>query len=99
MWGDEVVRLAATEPFFDAAKVIPVVAMAYALYGMSLITTTGMGVTKKTVGQGITVGVAALVNIGLNLALIPSFLGSTVAGSILGLFAINLLKRNEIIDF
>ena len=33
------------------------------------------------------------------LALIPSFLGSTVAGSILGVLALNLLKRNDIVDF
>ena len=33
------------------------------------------------------------------LALIPSFLGSTVAGSILGVLALNLLKRSDIIEF
>jgi len=33
------------------------------------------------------------------LALIPSFLGSTVAGSILGVLALKLLKRNDIIEF
>lgn len=33
------------------------------------------------------------------LALIPSFLGSTVAGSILGILAIKLLKRNDIVEF
>ncbi|MEA3230442.1 MAG: energy coupling factor transporter S component ThiW [Thermodesulfobacteriota bacterium] len=33
------------------------------------------------------------------LALIPSFLGSTVAGSILGILALNLLKRSDIIEF
>ena len=32
------------------------------------------------------------------LALIPSFLGSTVAGSILGVLAVGLLKRADIID-
>lgn len=32
------------------------------------------------------------------LALLPSFLGSTVAGSILGILALKLLNRNEIID-
>ena len=33
------------------------------------------------------------------LALIPSFLGSTVAGSILGVLALKLLKRSDIIEF
>ena len=33
------------------------------------------------------------------LALIPSFLGSTVAGSILAVLALNLLKRSDIIEF
>ena len=32
------------------------------------------------------------------LALIPSFLGSTVAGSILGVLALKLLKRSDIIE-
>lgn len=33
------------------------------------------------------------------LALIPSFLGSTVAGSILGVLSLKLLKRSDIIEF
>ncbi len=33
------------------------------------------------------------------LALMPSFLGSTVAGAILGVLALKLLKRNDIVDF
>jgi energy-coupling factor transport system ATP-binding protein len=66
-----------------------------------------LGATGEVIGTGLIAPVVSALLIAPVLmgkaipllALIPSFLGSTMAGSILGLFALNLLKRNEIIDF
>jgi len=66
-----------------------------------------LGATGEVIGTGLIAPVVSALFIAPVLmgkaipllALIPSFLGSSVAGSILGVFALNLLKRNEIIDF
>lgn len=71
--GDEVVRIATTAPYFAAAHVIPLIAGSYAVYGVQLIVSTGMGVTKKTVGMSLAVIAGAAGNVGLNLVLIPAY--------------------------
>lgn len=81
VFGDEVVRLATTPAFFEGARVIPWICLSYALYGLYLVVTTGMGVTKRTGGLTVGVILAAAVNLGANLVLIPRFgmMGAAVA--------------------
>ncbi len=73
LFGDLVLRLATTPAYFPAGRLIPMVGLAYALYGFHLITTTGMGVTKKTGGLTVVVIGAATFNLVANMVWIPRF--------------------------
>jgi O-antigen/teichoic acid export membrane protein len=73
VFGDEAVRLATTPAYYGGARVIPLIAASYALYGVHLLVATGMGVTKKTSGLAGAVVLATGVNLASNLALIPRY--------------------------
>jgi O-antigen/teichoic acid export membrane protein len=81
VFGDEIVRLTTTPPFFAGARVIPFVCASYALYGVHLLVATGMGVTKRTLGLTTAVAAAAGLNVAGNLLLIPPYgmMGAAVA--------------------
>jgi len=81
MFADEVVRVATTPAYYGAARVVPLITIAYALYGFHLITSTGMGVRKRTGGLMIVVTAAALLNLGGNLLLIPRYGMMAAAGT------------------
>jgi O-antigen/teichoic acid export membrane protein len=69
----EVVSVVAPPSYAPAAAVVPPLALAYAVYGMFILMLTGMGVTRRTAPMtGISVA-AALLNVGLNLLLIPRY--------------------------
>jgi O-antigen/teichoic acid export membrane protein len=57
--------------FRAAAPVIPVVALAYLLHGIFLLTSIGIGIERKARYYPVVTGVAAAVNLALNFALIP----------------------------
>src|SRR6185503_17738425 len=57
--------------FRAAAPVIPLVALAYLLHGVFLLTSIGIGIEKKARYYPIVTGAAAAVNVALNFALIP----------------------------
>ena len=59
--------------FRAAAPVIPVVALAYLLHGVFLLTSIGIGIERKARYYPIVTGAAAAVNLVLNFALIPRF--------------------------
>jgi O-antigen/teichoic acid export membrane protein len=67
----EIIAIISPPSFDPAASVVPVLVAAYALYGLYLMMVTGMGVSKRTRPMAWVAGVAAAVNIGLNLLLIP----------------------------
>ena len=81
VYGHEVVWVATTPEYFSAARIIPFAGAGYILYGLHLIATTGMGVTKKTRGLPLAVLFAAGLNLLGNLLLIPPFgmMGAAVA--------------------
>jgi O-antigen/teichoic acid export membrane protein len=81
VYGHELVWVAATPEYFSAARIIPFAGAGYVLYGLHLIATTGMGVTKKTRGLPLAVLFAAGLNLLGNLLLIPPFgmMGAAVA--------------------
>jgi O-antigen/teichoic acid export membrane protein len=58
--------------FRDAAPVIPVVALAYVLHGLFLLTSIGIGVSKQARYYPMVTAAAAATNLGANVALIPA---------------------------
>ena len=67
----EIVALVSPPSYAPAADVVPLLVLAYALYGLYIMTVTGMGVTRKTAPMAWIGATAAVANIGLNLILIP----------------------------
>jgi O-antigen/teichoic acid export membrane protein len=69
----EVVAVIATPAFRTAYKVIPLIAVSYVLYGCYAILAIGISLEAKTKYVMPIIGAAAIVNLGLNYALIPDF--------------------------
>jgi O-antigen/teichoic acid export membrane protein len=67
----DIVRLIAPPSYAPAAGVVPILTLAYALWGLYLIMITGMGVTKRTAPMAWIAGAAAAFNLGVNLVVIP----------------------------
>ena len=59
--------------FRAAAPVIPVIALAYLLHGVFLLTSVGIGIARAARYYPIVTAAAAAVNVGANLVLIPRF--------------------------
>ncbi len=77
----EILIIMTTPSFYDAYKVIPLIALSYVLYGCYHILSVGFNLKKKTKYVPFIVGTGALTNIGLNLLLIPNYgmMGAGVA--------------------
>jgi O-antigen/teichoic acid export membrane protein len=75
------VRLLTTEEFYDAQRVVAPLAFAAAAFGAYVVVVIGIGRARQTRSNWVISGVAALLNIGLNVALIPPFgmMGAAVA--------------------
>ena len=69
--GREVVRLMTAPSFHAAAPVVPVVALAYLLHGVFLLTSIGIGISKKARYYPIVTLASAGTNVAGNLLLIP----------------------------
>jgi O-antigen/teichoic acid export membrane protein len=69
----DIVSLVAPPSYAPAAGVVPILALAYALWGLYLMMITGMGVTKKTAPMAWIAGAAAAFNLGVNLLVIPAW--------------------------
>jgi len=73
LYAREVVSLVAPASYAPAATIVPWIAFAYGLNGLYILMVTGMGVSKRTAPMAWVVGVAALVNIGINIVAIPEW--------------------------
>lgn len=71
LFAQEIVGVVSPSSYAPAANVVPLLALSYALNGLYVMMVTGMGVTKKTRPMAWTAVAAALVNVGLNVLLIP----------------------------
>ncbi len=69
----ELLIVATTPPFYDAYKVIPLIAVSYVLYGCYFVFNPGMLIAKKTKYAAAIVGAGAIVNLGLDYLLIPGY--------------------------
>jgi O-antigen/teichoic acid export membrane protein len=59
--------------FRAAAPIIPVVALAYLLHGVFLLTSVGIGIARQARYYPMVTAAAAVANVGANLVLIPRF--------------------------
>ncbi len=59
--------------FWPAGPVVPVVALAYVLHGVFLLTSIGIGIARQARYYPLVTAAAAAVSIGLSLALVPRF--------------------------
>jgi O-antigen/teichoic acid export membrane protein len=77
----EILEVVAAPAFYGAYKVIPLIALSYALYGCYFIVAVGINLENKTKYLAFIVGAGAAVNLGLNYLLIPSYgmMGAAVA--------------------
>ena len=67
----DIVAVIAPSSYAAAGVVVPLIALAYAIYGVNLLMITGMGVTKRTGPLAPIALAGAAVNIALNLLLVP----------------------------
>ncbi|HNS51957.1 MAG TPA: oligosaccharide flippase family protein [Anaerolineae bacterium] len=87
----EVVYLMAAPRYHPSAAVVPPVAMAYGLHGLYLVMVSGPSYVKRTAKIPLYTGVAALVNIAINVLLIPRYGMMVAAWSTLAAFLVRAL--------
>lgn len=73
IFGREILALLTTPEFFDAARVIPVLALAYVAFATTQVTTLGMSIARKTSLIAVGAGLAAVINLVGNILLIPEW--------------------------
>lgn len=75
------VQLLTTEDFYSAERVVAPLAFSAAVFGAYIVVVIGIGRARKTRSNWIITGAAAVLNVVLNLALIPEFgmMGAAVA--------------------
>ncbi len=73
VFASEVVHLIATPGFYSAERSIPPLALALVAYGTTLVTCSGICLTKKTGYLARYSAYAAVLNVGLCICLIPAF--------------------------
>jgi O-antigen/teichoic acid export membrane protein len=71
LFAREIVSLVAPPSYGAGAAIVPWIAFSYGLYGLYVLLVTGMGVSKRTAPMAWIVGIAAVVNIGINVVAIP----------------------------
>jgi O-antigen/teichoic acid export membrane protein len=74
-------KLITTEPFYPAEDVVAPLAFGVAAFGAYVVVQIGTGRARQTRSNWLVTGAAAVVNVALNLALIPSYgrMGAAVA--------------------
>lgn len=69
----EVLQIFSNKEYWDAYKVIPIIALTYALWTLPKITNVAMGLKRKTKAAAMIFFLGAVINIGLNFVLIPKY--------------------------
>ena len=86
----EIVTLMAESSYYTSYRVIPLISFSYYLFGIYMLFLSGIMVSKKVYKQPIILGTASVVNILLNIVLIPrqGIMGAAVATVITYLFVV-----------
>lgn len=69
----ELISAISAPPFHSAYQIVPIICLAYIFQGMNRYLLTGTYIAKKTIYLGVVGLINALVNVGLNLFLIPRY--------------------------
>ncbi|MCZ6702621.1 MAG: oligosaccharide flippase family protein [Ignavibacteria bacterium] len=79
LFSEEIIRIFVLNPsFWPAYKLVPIIVLAYVFFGMRIVSSLGMYLTKKTKFVALTTIIAASINIVLNIIFIPIY-GITAA--------------------
>jgi len=73
LFAKEIILVFASEKYLPGFKIIPFISLAFIFYGVYYFTAIGLNLKKKTYYQSLAVSIAAAINIGLNIILIPKF--------------------------
>lgn len=93
----EIIQLFAHNPdYWPAYKVVPVIVFSYVFFGMRLVASLGLYLTKKTKYVAYTTIIAAVINIGLNFILIPKYGMMAAAYTTLAAFLVLYLISDRI---
>jgi O-antigen/teichoic acid export membrane protein len=81
LFAPEVIHILATDRYLGAASVVGMLALGYVMVGLGYIAATGPAIVKTTGPTGVAVTIAAVLNIVLNVLLVPKFgkVGSAAA--------------------
>ncbi len=94
------ILLMATPEYADAFRIVPVLNLSYLFLGVFYYSSIGINLKKKTVFQSLYAVIAALVNLGLNLWLVPAYgiMGAAVANAVsfFIMAALTLLKSERL---
>jgi O-antigen/teichoic acid export membrane protein len=78
---EHVIRLMAAPAFHDAARVVPILVIAYVLEGIYLFFNSALLVRNRTGLVGLVAVLTAAVNLGANTLLVPAFLATGAASA------------------
>jgi O-antigen/teichoic acid export membrane protein len=94
------IGIMATPEYADSFRIVPVLNMSYLFLGVFYYSSIGINLKKKTIFQSLYAVIAALVNLGLNLWLVPvhGIMGASVANAVsfFIMAALTLLKSERL---
>lgn len=99
LFSRELLRIFTTESYLGAYKVVPLISGSLAVYTMGCYFAIGIGITKKTMHMAWTSIIAAICNILLNIALIPSLgivgaaLSTIISFAIMGILLMTISQK------
>jgi len=96
VFSEELLRVLSPPEYWGAAHVIPIVGLAFVFMGLSHFFRVGLYYTKQTKYLGYAVGGSAILNLPLNLALIPTFGAAGAAWATLISFVILALATFKV---
>ena len=89
---DEILTLVATEKYMGAGPIVPVIAFAYLFFAYYKLFESGIFIVKRTVYYPFIIGIAAVINIGLNLLLVPVWgMAAAAYNTVVGYGVLSLL--------
>ncbi|MFO7891894.1 MAG: oligosaccharide flippase family protein [bacterium] len=73
LFSNEIITIFTTPKYLEANSLIPFIIISFIFYGVNYFTSIGIQVKKKTYFYPIIIGIAAIINISLNIFLLPLY--------------------------
>ncbi|MBN2200619.1 polysaccharide biosynthesis C-terminal domain-containing protein [bacterium] len=94
------IRTMATPEYLEAARIVPILNLSYLFFGVFYYSSIGINLKKKTVYQSLYAVIGAIVNLGLNLWMVPrhGVMGAAAANAIsfFVMAALTLIKSERL---